>query len=87
MTTPLMQRKYSLDEIDRMRDALRKALRYQQTTAYREGELFDHAESQLRTCMMNGTDPEELEAYRDKACEAMVKRNRDRFERRTNEQT
>jgi hypothetical protein len=44
------QRKYSVDEIERMRDAVRHL------TTHLE------VEDQLRTYMLNGTDPEELVA-------------------------
>jgi hypothetical protein len=55
-------RKYSFEEIDRMRDALAWILEYRYTPHTR-------IEDYLRTYMMNGTDPEELEEEARKAKE------------------
>lgn len=65
------QRKYTLDEIDRMRDAVeaiwmwgphdqRAAASITFSRVYQENEKTLAVEQQLRTYMANGTDPHEL---------------------------
>lgn len=50
----MMQRKYSVDEIDQMRGALIQIYRLHSSTDVRT------LEERLRTFMLNGTEPEEL---------------------------
>lgn len=52
-----VQRKYSINEIDRMRSAIHQASYW-----YRGFESHEQTEDKLRTHMLNGTEPEELEA-------------------------
>lgn len=57
-------RKYDLAEIERMRAAAQSLLMgsgYRPVTTGRDDK--DTAEDRLRTYMLNGTDPEELEKY------------------------
>lgn len=58
MTTE--RRKYSIDEIDAMRSAIRNTISMTGGN-YRESERAAHVEDVLRTHMMNGTDLEELQ--------------------------
>lgn len=52
--------KYSIDEIERMRAAVR-TLTIQYGTCYHLGQLDERVEQRLRTFMMNETTVEELE--------------------------
>jgi hypothetical protein len=63
------QRRYSLDEIDRMRDTLRNF--HSRLDVFSGGKFVgrtydntsdEQVERELRTLMLNGTDPAELEA-------------------------
>jgi len=54
------ERKYSVAEIDRMRQAIRWS--YPCGVPYYENERSAEIENRLRTYMQNGTDPKELEA-------------------------
>jgi hypothetical protein len=55
----MIDRKYSLDEIDRMREAVQ----YFHISNWTSGERLDRIiEDQLRTYMTAGIDPAELEA-------------------------
>ncbi len=74
-----MQRKYTVDEIDRMRAALTKRHPINESftvcvggwddgpqepteeTYRRRAERSAHVENELRTYMLNGTDPDEIE--------------------------
>jgi hypothetical protein len=53
-------RKYSISEINRMRNAIAGC--YPSGESYRASERSAEVEDRLRTHMQNGTDPEELEA-------------------------
>ncbi len=57
----MSERKYSVSEIERMRDALRWIL-IQPGVTYYEDQKAAEIEEQLRTYMLAGTAPEELEA-------------------------
>jgi hypothetical protein len=66
------ERKYSVTEIDRMR----KAIRHQFPLSYGgavgeplrlETKYDAHVEDRLRTYMMNGTDPDELDGGKPKS--------------------
>ena len=73
-----MPRKYSVEEIDRMRDALTKRHPIEETfhvsvggygdswpteeTHRRRAERSARVEDELRTYMQNGTEPDELDA-------------------------
>jgi hypothetical protein len=52
-------RKYSIQEIDRMRQCIRYS--YPSGVPYYEHERAADIENRLRTYMLNGTDPKELE--------------------------
>lgn len=54
-------RKYSVNEIDRMRRAI--GLSYPMDGSYVQADRDADIESRLRTYMQNGTDPEELEEF------------------------
>jgi len=56
------ERKYSVPEIDRMRASLDKRWRAHHCGILQRGEWHREVEDELRTYMLNGTDPEELEA-------------------------
>lgn len=56
METNMPERKYSVAEIDRMRDAVHTLC-----TPVGVGHRPVEVEERLRTYMLNGTDPEELE--------------------------
>jgi hypothetical protein len=57
-------RKYTLDEIDRMRKALnRKWGRQHQGIPYYHQEMHSEIETELRTLIMNGSAPEEIEQF------------------------
>ncbi len=58
-------RKYSLDEIDKMRGALR-TLCIHLEVPYLPKEKNAEIEDQLRTYMLNGTDPDELKEHATK---------------------
>lgn len=60
-----MERKYTVKEIDRMRRAVWRWRRYPKA----------ETEDELRTYLLNGTDPEELEALAD---EKEIERQRKR---------
>jgi hypothetical protein len=60
----MTERKYSITEIDRMRIAIRWSY---PSGVYYSNERTADIENRLRTYMQNGTDPEELEAYHDRA--------------------
>lgn len=53
----MTQRKYSIDEIDSMRNSISWL---QPSGIYHRGEREDQIERELRTHMLNGTSPEEL---------------------------
>ena len=57
---PAQQRKYSVGEIDRMRKALERIC-IRPMVPYNPVEKQREIEEHLRTYMLNGTDPEELE--------------------------
>ena len=78
---PREQRRYTLDEIDRMRKAISRVQPFH--GAYRPpGPMSVTIEDQLRTAMIGGVDPKELE---DKA-DAHWERIRERREARRREQ-
>ncbi len=54
-------RKYSVDEIDRMRDALEEVASNRNFYLHQAAVKPETIEARLRTYMVNGTDPEELE--------------------------
>lgn len=54
----MSERKYSVSEIDRMRQALL-------SICGMDRDFLGPVEEQLRTYMLNGTDPEELEQRRE----------------------
>jgi hypothetical protein len=62
------ERKYSIAEIDRMRREVCDNLHSQNTGFLRDSvrQIEEKAELLLRTYMLNGTDPEELEAAGNK---------------------
>jgi len=55
----MTERKYSVSEIDKMREAILRL--YPLGVPYRANERAADAENRLRTHMQNGTGPEELE--------------------------
>ena len=57
----MVERKYSVAEIDRMRRALERICT-PTNRGYFPAEVEKRVEERLRTYMQNGTDPEELEA-------------------------
>jgi hypothetical protein len=57
----MSDRQYSVDEIARMRKAVSMLLHPVALSAYRGPSKIAEIEDQLRTYMLNGTDPEELE--------------------------
>ena len=59
-------RKYSIDEIDRMRRAVRTIEGHQPGFRLRGGKADYICEERLRTYMLNGTAPEELETEADR---------------------
>lgn len=59
MTPKVTTCKYSVDEIDRMREAIRRS--YPLGVAYYKKERDADIENRLRTYMLNGTTPGELE--------------------------
>ena len=71
-----MSRKYSVEEIDRMRRAISRG-RFFGDGAYRPAERTEQIESLLRTYMLNGTTPLELEAERQKQLQAEIDRHYD----------
>jgi hypothetical protein len=60
----MAERRYTVAEIDRMRSALRLII-IRPNTNYYPDEMERKIEDQLRTYMLNGTDPEELDRLRD----------------------
>ena len=62
-------RKYSVTEIDRMRRAVRTIEGHR--PAFWDGSADAKCEDRLRTYMLNGTEPEELEATADKRAEEL----------------
>lgn len=61
----MAQRKYSVEEIDRIRDAVIKRNEEPHPNPYGDQDVTAWAkrvEERVRTYMLNGTDPEELEA-------------------------
>lgn len=55
------QKRYTLDEIDRMRAAVGNM--FPMGVPYRQSERTVEIEARLRTYMANGTDPDELAAW------------------------
>jgi len=74
------KKKYSISDIDRMRNALRY-LKIENMVPYYEEELAAAVEDQLRTHMMNGTDPHELEQAIQKKRQLEHEWEREREER------
>lgn len=72
-----MERKYSISEIDQMRRAL-EALASYRHQVFHPAERAAAVEDRLRTHMLNGTDPEELE---EEAQRWMIQCARDSGER------
>lgn len=64
----MAERKYSVAEIDDMRDSIRWS--YPSDTAFYAKERDADIENRLRTYMQNGTDPEELREMRKQASDA-----------------
>lgn len=57
----MTERKYSVAEIDRMREAIRLKLEPRGSVfTYNEGELSARVEDRLRTYMMAGVDPADV---------------------------
>lgn len=70
------QRKYSIEEIDSMREAIRRRIGYNDNNSYRESERAAKVEDELRTHMLNGTSAEDLADAAQKARDAYFERQR-----------
>lgn len=79
--TRMPKRKYSIEEIDRMREAVELM---QPDGVYNEREEERRIERELRTYMRNGTDPAELEGCAQQRLEENM-RDEEAMERRRQE--
>lgn len=70
----MIERKYSLSEIDEMRQLVRQILEPPPMTPYFERELAASAEDRLRTYMLAGVEPQELRAKASQKMQSMVDR-------------
>jgi hypothetical protein len=71
MTTPPVQRHYSLDQIDAMRKAIELGL-IRFNVPFNAEEKLNEREQVLRTAMIAGVDPEEFIAAEEAKYQAMV---------------
>lgn len=69
------ERKYSVAEIDRLRDAIRWS--YPSGVPFYEKDRNADIEDRLRTYMLNGTDPAELEQQNAERRSAIAKLRRE----------
>lgn len=72
--------KYSLDDIDAVRAAIREVINYSNRGSYLPSERAAEVEDQLRTCMQNGTRPEELAQQASRLQEAYFAAQKSRQE-------
>ena len=72
-------RKYSVKEIDQMRDAINAHISITSiAVSFKSSERDAQVENELRTYMLNGTDPKELMDRADDAC-VRLREFRDKF--------